>query len=66
MNFIVASSGVAFNFDFSVGGSCLNCSNKITKKYSSLASLAHVLLINLLYLVRQADFLSIYFCKCKS
>ena len=32
-----------------------------------LALLAHVLLINLLYLVRQADkFLSFYFCKRKS
>ena len=46
------------------GGSCFNCSKKIIKKISSLASLACVLLINLLYLVRQADkFLSFYFCK---
>ena len=36
-------------------------------KISSLASLARVLLSNLLYLVREADkFLSFYFCKCKS
>ena len=66
MNFHVASRGVAINFGFPAGGSCLNCSDKIIIK-NFLASLAHVLLINLLYLVRQANkFLSFYFCKCKS
>ena len=68
VNFHVASrgGGVAINFDFPAGGggSCLYCSNKIIKKKSSLA---RILLINLLYLVRQADnCLSFYFCKCKS
>ena len=59
--------GVTINFDFPAGGSCLNCSNKINLKKSSLASLARVLLINLLRLVRQADeFLGLYFCKRKS
>ena len=67
VNFHVASRGVAINFDFPAGvGSCLNCSNKIIKKNSSLASLAGVLLINVLYLVKQANkFLNFYFCKCK-
>ena len=46
MNFHVASRGVAINFDFPAGGSCLNCSHKIITKISSLA---RVLLINLFY-----------------
>ena len=69
MNFHVASrgGGVTINFDFPAGGSCLNCSDRIMKKISSLASLACVFLINLLYLFRQANkFLSLYFGKCKS
>ena len=53
MNFHVASRGVAIYFDIPAGagggGSCLNCSNKIMTNDSSLACL---LLINLLYLVR--------------
>ena len=59
MNFHEASRvwGVTINFDFPAGGgeggSCLNCSNKIIKNISSLAS---VLLINLRF----------YFCKLTS
>ena len=51
MKFHVASRGVAINFDFPAGGggSCLNCSNKIIKQFCSLASLARVLLINLIF-----------------
>ena len=40
---------LTLTFQQGVGGSCLNCSNKIIKKISSLASLARALLINLLY-----------------
>ena len=65
MNFhVVSRGGFTINFDFPAVWSCLNCSNKIIEK---IPSLAHVILINLLYLVRQADkFLSYYFCKRKS
>ena len=43
VNFHVSrGGGVTINFDFPAGGSCLNCSNKITLKKSSLALLAHV------------------------
>ena len=65
MNFHVASSGFAINFEFPAGGggSCLNCFNKIIKKKSMLA---RVLLLNLLYQARQADtFLSFYFASAK-
>ena len=59
MNFHVASRGSPFTLTSQQGGggggSCLNCSNKIIRKISSLASLVRVLLINLLYLVRQAN-----------
>ena len=40
MDFHVASRVVAINFQFQNGGLCLNCSNKIIKKNSTVASLA--------------------------
>ena len=55
MNFHVASRGgspltLTFQQGGGGGGSCLNCSNKmIKKKKSSLASLARVLLIHLIF-----------------
>ena len=55
---VASREGVTINFDFPAGGggSCLNCYNKIIC----------VLLINLLYLVRQGiKFHSFYFCNAK-
>ena len=70
MNFHVASRGGGSPLTLTFhqgGGSCLNCSDRIIKNNSSLASLARVFSINLLYLFRQANkFLRLYFCKCKS
>ena len=58
MNFHVARRGsplTSLTFQQWGGGSCLNCYNYIIKKISSFASLARVLFIEILYLVRQAD-----------
>ena len=69
MNFHVANRGVAIDFDFPAGGGgcpCLNFSNKIKKKNSSLSSLTCLLLINLLNLVRHHAVTKDYSQKAKA
>ena len=72
MNFHVASrgggGGSSLTLPFQQGGGVMfKLFQYNNLKNSLLASLARVLLINLLYLVRQADkFLGFYFCKHKS
>ena len=63
---LLVGGGVAINFDFPAGGSCLNCSNKIIKKNPrSLRLLVFYYFISYIWFVRPINFSAFIFASAK-